>query len=179
MFGYFEGDEARVDTILRRAGEMTVRDHLESIRGVNCYVIDGATSRGKYTIWLDPVHGYNIAEAVVSRRGGDDWDRVAPVPEGCSFRYFLAVLQFRQFDGVWVPVEAEMVNTRRFENGDHAREIRRYEVKAFIRCPDHDALGSFLADDIRDGAAVHLLGHRANGATYRWYRGKVVPEPSI
>jgi hypothetical protein len=38
--------------------------------------------------------------------------------------------------------------------------------------PDHDAPGSFLPDDIRNGAKVYIRGIK--GVTYTWQDGKVV-----
>jgi hypothetical protein len=178
VFGYLEGDDERIDAILSRATEIGVRDHFEPIRGVDCYVIDARTSRGNYTVWLDPAHGYNIARATVVRKGGDDWYYKMSVPMGCTLTPVVENLQFEQFDGVWVPVKAKMSDIRNFDNGDYGRIIKHYQVDEFIRNPDHDALGAFLHDDIRDGAIVHLVGIDPKGPEHRWRKGTYVYDPT-
>jgi len=40
--------------------------------------------------------------------------------------------------------------------------------------PDHDALGSFRTDDIKEGAKAIIIG--VEGIDYIWQNGKVVDE---
>ena len=177
-FGYLEGDDERVDTILTRATSISVRDELETVHGVGCHVIDATTNRGEYTLWLDPEHGYNIAKAAVFRKGGDDWHYKMNVPEGCGLTPTVDNVRFEQFDGVWIPVEGTLGDIRNFDNGDYGKLIKHYKVLEFVRNPDHEALGSFLPDDIREGAIVHFCDIDAKGPQHRWKNGKPVKDPT-
>ncbi|MHC4620330.1 MAG: hypothetical protein ACYTEQ_21485, partial [Planctomycetota bacterium] len=67
LFGAYE----RVDSILRGCRRISVRDTLERVGRSHCYVIDAVTQRGRYTVWIDPQHGYNIARAELSGGKGD------------------------------------------------------------------------------------------------------------
>ena len=71
--GYFYGDYERVDSILRHADSISVRDNTQSIGASDCYVIDAVTKHGKYKLWIDPEHGYNIAKAISRKTRGDLW----------------------------------------------------------------------------------------------------------
>ncbi|MHC4575511.1 MAG: hypothetical protein ACYS76_15540, partial [Planctomycetota bacterium] len=61
LMGSLFGVHERVDTVLRSSGRISVRDSLEQVGRSPCYVIDAVTERGRYTLWIDPQHGYNIA----------------------------------------------------------------------------------------------------------------------
>jgi len=171
--GYLFGDDERVDVVLRRALNISVRDKMDEIGGSQCYVIDALTRRGKYTIWIDPEHGYNIAKAKVIRKGGDIHDNKKTIADGDQYYTLLSNVQFKQIDGVWVPVEADIkyrwnLPTKKYDYWENIH----HRVTEFIMNPDHDALGSFAWDDIQNGAKVIVAG--VEGITYRWQNGKVV-----
>lgn len=66
----YRGDnEERIDLYLSKEKNVTVRNKTERIGGSECFVIDARTAYGKFTIWIDPVHGYNIAQEEVQKKG--------------------------------------------------------------------------------------------------------------
>ena len=68
LMGFFSGDKERVDSILSKANRISVRDEMDTIGGAGCYVIDALTDHGKYALWIDPEHGYNVARAIVWKK---------------------------------------------------------------------------------------------------------------
>ncbi|MHC4112877.1 MAG: hypothetical protein ACYSUY_17520, partial [Planctomycetota bacterium] len=161
--GYFYGDYERVDSILRHADTISVRDNTQSIGGSDCYVINAVTKHGRYTLWIDPAHGYNIAKAIERKTRGDLWSR--GTLKGKSKIYFsMKNVRFKKIDGVWVPMEADMYSSQTWSKGQFWKFSARIKRTEFILNPDHDALGSFLPDDIRDGAKIsYINGVRTKG----------------
>ncbi|HUS72965.1 MAG TPA: hypothetical protein VMY06_07840 [Sedimentisphaerales bacterium] len=167
LLGVFSGDYVRVDSIIARAKKISIREKTEKIGDTQCFVIEAATERGDYTIWIDPDHGYNIAKAVVKRSKGDLIQRSTRIKRTMSF--LLENVRFEQIDGVWAPMEADMksaVDNREVAKVHHLRT-------EFILNPDAEILGSFIADDIPDGTAVTVAG---DDGKYIWQDGKHVLE---
>jgi hypothetical protein len=173
-FGYLRGDYVRFDRILEKAGPgmVTVRDKMEKIRGVAHYVIDAKTNRGQYTIWLNPEKGYNFSKATASRGDGDFFMKDGKLD--ARHKYIISVenTQFTEVDGVWVPVKAK--SKLHYTGPNMELNTNVYlEITSIIINPDHDALGSFLIDDIKDGARIFFGDgrHYPYGFVYKWVRG--------
>ena len=60
-YGYL-GCDKRLDVVLREAKQISMRSTAEMVNGIACHVIDADTQYGRYTVWLDPAHGYNAAK---------------------------------------------------------------------------------------------------------------------
>jgi hypothetical protein len=172
--GYFYGDYERVDSILQEADTISVRDNTQSIGGSDCYVIDAVTKHGRYTLWIDPAHGYNIAKAISRKTKGDLWSH--GILKGKAKIYFsLKNVRFEKIDGLWVPMEADTYSRQTWSSGKFWKSSGHIKRTEFILNPDHDALGSFLSDDIRDGAKIsYINGVRTKG--YTWRNGGPVDE---
>jgi len=168
LMGICGGDYERIDSILGQAYKISTRDKREQAGGSQCYVIDATTTRGQYTVWLDPEHGYNIAKVEVQRRKRNLVYNRARVKSSMSFS--LKNVSFKQIDGVWVPMEADMQQTE-----DNQDKITKWHHKRteMILNPDHDALGSFVADDIMDGTKT-IYPRRSDTIEYIWQKGKAV-----
>lgn len=168
LMGICGGDYERIDSVLGKADTISLQDKPDKIGESECYVIDVATKRGKYTVWIDPEHGYNIAKIEVQRKKGDlvrDRGRAK-----IDMSFSLKNVRFEQIDAVWVPMEADMQQTE-----DSGAKITKWHHKRteMILNPDHDVLGSFVADDISDGTKVKVLG---DPRIYVWQNGKPVTE---
>lgn len=167
LMGICAGDYERVDSILRKADTISLRDKPEQIGDSNCFVIDAVTNCGKYTVWLDPDHGYNIAKVQVQRNKGDlvyDGQRVET-----TMSFLLDSVRFQKIDDVWVPMEAGVEYT------DNKSRTARWHHKRtqMILNSDFDALKAFVPDDIPDGTKVLLA---SDWGQYKWHSGKVVTE---
>jgi hypothetical protein len=172
--GYFYGDYERVDSILRHADTISVRGNTQSISGSDCYVINAVTNHGRYTLWIDPEHGYNIAKAIARKTRGD-LNSHGLLKGKAKSLFSMKNVRFKKIDGVWVPMEADTYSSQTWSKGEFWKSSGRTRRTEFILNPDHDALGSFLPDDIRDGAPVSIInGVRTKG--YTWQKGGPVDE---
>ena len=176
ILGYLFGDDDRVDAVLRRANKIAVRDTTENISGSDCFVIDAVTERGKYTIWIDPQHGYNIAKAEVIRKEGDLIYDYGALKDGDQYYTSLSNVQFQQINGVWIPIEADIKYRWDLPQKYDYYENIHHKVTEFIINPDHEALGSFASDDIQNGAKVRVVEKDGSFTSigYTWQDGKVI-----
>ena len=154
--GYCYEDKERVDVMLRQADNLSVRNKLERIGESDCYVIDAKGKHGTYRVWIDPSHGYHIAQAEVRRTTGDL--RLGnPMGGKSKLIYSLKNIRFQKINNVWIPIEGDRKINQTYGTGSFWRSsghIKRTEV---IINPDHEALGSFVPDDIRNGAYVKIM----------------------
>ena len=180
--GYFYGDDERIDTILREAikegRSVSVQEKPERIRGSNCIVINAMTKRGRFSIWLDPEKGYNVVKAISEQRPGDLSYGGAPLKKGDYSYWSLNYMQYKKEGDTWVPQKSEsQINGK--TSGGYFESVSKCNFTEVILDPDHEALGSFVPDDIQNGARVRISG--ANGRTfakskYTWQDGKVVDD---
>jgi hypothetical protein len=164
--GYYYPFDGRVDKLLRKAGSLSVRRTTEKAGGSPCYVIEGVYKKDKYTIWLDPEHGYNVVKAVVERPRSN-------VQGLQGFRAEINDVGFRKIDGKWVPVSANLEDRFDYNNGHYCTGSYQIKVTEILFNPDHDALGSFATDDIKDGTKIPFYTgspHRIYDPQYIWSR---------
>ncbi len=176
IFGYFRGDRERFDTILRKANSVKVLKKMEKVNGSDCFVIVADTKYGKYKIWLDPNHGYHIAKAVVERGPGDFVQATNYTHlKGTKDAHIIQNTRFKKFDGIWIPIESTFIRNTKYPKDDWCKNRSHKKVTEVILHPDHEALSSFVPDDIKNGAKVRISG--ANGKyRYTWQDGQVVDE---
>ena len=161
----------RIDSALKRANKILVQDNMEDIGGSKCYVIKAETKDSKYKIWIDPKHGYNIAQAKISRGGeGTEFGNDREI----SIFTYMRNVQFKKIDDVWVTLEADYGFYRKMVLGDFESSDHHCKRTELVLNPDHEALGSFENDFIRNGASTHLIG--VPGILYVWQDGQVVDE---
>ena len=172
--GYLKGDYKRFDQILKEAGpeNVSVQQNMEEINGTLHYVIDANTGNGQYRIWLNPEKGYNFTKAELRKKEGDKYNYGPPLRPGNDFLFLMENTEFREIDGVWIPVKASMKYNFKLPNGGSSEEKITYEITSISMNPDHDALGSFSTDDIQSGAQV--IGVEPTGNKYLWHNGKPV-----
>jgi len=158
--------DVRVDAALSGARSLKMREKQERVGESDCYVLEASTERGDFTVWIDPSHGYNMAQAEVHKREGDIYGR-GPLRRGMTNLNSIRNVRFEEVDGVWVPMECDFRGELRdpgrgmvaIATGHH----RRTQV---VLNPDFDALGSFAPDYIREGATVFYSG--MPNVRYRW-----------
>jgi hypothetical protein len=164
LMGYFYPEKIRIDLRLRKADAMSVREKMENVGGSACYVIEARIKKGEYKLWIDPEHGYNIAKIEIERGEGD-----AGVER---FSFSLTDVHFKEIQNVWLPVKGHVEDRFDYRSGHYCTDSYELEIKEIVLNPDHDALGSFLPDDIKDGAqACIFLGRivdNGDGPRYLW-----------
>ncbi|MHC4757922.1 MAG: hypothetical protein ACYTE8_04630 [Planctomycetota bacterium] len=178
LLGFFYGKYERVDLVLRKAETLTVKNTLERIGDSDCYVVEADTEGVKYTLWIDPQHGYNIARATVK------WSEQSP-PYGMSHWIVknafnsLSNVNFKKTNNLWVSAEADIVLNRNWHNGEWTKQSWHCKVTEIVLNPDHDKLRSFSQYDVKDGADIRVVmkGNRVitdMNQKYTWRDGKVV-----
>ncbi|MBN2310421.1 MAG: hypothetical protein JXR94_15715 [Candidatus Hydrogenedentes bacterium] len=173
--GFFWAD-VRVDTILRNAHELHVDPGTALVNGTACYVIRGRSPQGRYMLWLAPEYGSSLVQARVRLAGGD---RVGGhvMPAGFEWTCELRNVRLRNIDGTWVPVQSDAFESKRLSSGTFERWHSHCEVTHIVLNPDHDALGSFVPKDIRNGSSVCTSKPGEEFQAYTWQDGELIPRP--
>ncbi len=172
--GFFHGGKKRrIDSILRQENSAYVRVDMEEIRDSDCHVIEADTKHGKYTFWIVPSHGHNIAKAEIRRNEIQYYNnkRNSAAPKDVRQFYSLKDVRFKKVQDVWTPVEGHVEQSTYSPRGDVLIELHHVVTDITLN-PDHDSLGSFETDFIRNGALVGIVG--VKGIRYRWQDGQVV-----
>jgi len=173
--GFFFGDEERVDLVLRTSENISVREKKEKAGASDCYVIDAVIrNRGRYTLWIDPEHGYNIARARVIK--GENDEIYGEKQKRIKLKVVDSInnVRFEKINDLWVPAEADIELDRKWDDGGFDNEKGRYKLIELLLDPDHEALGSFdRGNDVKDGAKFRrVYGARySEGPQYKWVRG--------
>jgi len=177
------GCDKRLDAVLAAAKKISVRPATEKVNEVPCHVIDADTHYGRYTVWLDPTHGYNAAKVTRKAAGGHKENEL-PMPAGDRASGSVLVTRFDQVTGVWVPVEAEH-KTSYISGRLFRRSHSTYKRANIVLNPDHDKLGSFdiplenPANDpeLKGETRVSIiLPNNSPTIKVTWKDGKVVDE---
>lgn len=187
FIGIFTGDLKRATTILKEADKLNLRKDMEVVNGSSCFVIEVESENGKYTVWIDPKHGYNIAKAEAHKTG----DHLAygermgtqvppkmiasenrPRPRLLNHSFSMDNVQFEKVDGVWAPVEGEFKLTIEYE-GWTSSEKRHHKRTHIDIDPDFEAVGAFKVD-IPDGTRIEMP--ESPGVRYEWQGGRLVAD---
>ncbi len=140
-----------------KASALTVRTSLEPVGAAKCYVVDTVTPVTESsvspparftvydTVWLDPDRGYNIVQVT----------RLVKY-ERASTSMILDHVACKQIEGIWIPMEGQVRRYDVFSNDDYDRLTNHVQITKIILNPDHQALRSFVPDDIKNGAWVAL-----------------------
>jgi len=173
MMGYHWGDNGkRVDEILDIAECLELRKNKKKLRGVDCYVIDSVVKgKGKYKLWIDPIHDYHIAKIHVWRKEGD-YVHTRMAKKNQSTNEMFEILRFQKIGDSWFPLEYKMERTI-IDNGRLSKENKTTTITNIVLNPDHDALKSFIPDDIPNGATANIVAFPSS-LEFIWQDGKVV-----
>ena len=179
LVGYNMESDERMDVMLRKAVIISVSSEMENVGGSDCYLIRARTKQGALSLWIDPAHGYNVAKAEARLSQGDlafDYR----LKRGESRVTRLENVRFERVNGVWVPMEADVSQHRKYRGGT-VNEDYHYKRTEFVLNPDHDALGSFdnpienpkNDPELKNGTDVCHLG---DPDRYVWQDGKLLPD---
>ncbi len=152
--------------------KIRVANKTSKVGDTKCYVIEGTHTNGtEYIYWIDPEHDYQIARSVLRKKAGFD-DGVFPI--AVQFTQTLQFSDFKEIDGAWIPMTTtERNKSFNKEIGSTSEGKSIYKRTRVTLDPDHDALGSFLPDDITNGSTVVLV-IGARSLRFSWHNGAVV-----
>ena len=184
--GFLWGDKQSIDVILKESSEISLRSEMENVNGIDCYVIDANSVYGKYTLWFDPEHGYNIAKAKSYKSGNDLYFdkpvntkiniqggvRMANKPAGetIDVLFSLEISKFQKVGDIWVPIESETQITTKYDDRTtiYSKHLKRTHVDLK---PDFDAVNAFKPD-IAEGTRIHDIDDPQT--VYIWQNNKKV-----
>lgn len=173
LMGYYLNTHERIDHVLRKAGKLLVREGTEPVNGADCFVIEAETQYGEYTVWTDPQHAYNVARVEIHmtpKKGHLYQGR--PVQGERTFQ--VDILRFQEFGGVWAAMEGSW-EYRRDSLQRRIQTTRTHlEITELVLDPDHDALASFVREDVNDGAWGWVAPY--DHIKYTWQGGRFTPQ---
>ncbi|MHC4926170.1 MAG: hypothetical protein ACYTER_02375 [Planctomycetota bacterium] len=175
VLGYVMGNDQDIGIMfLRTDANVKLLDKRSKVNGVDCYVIEAEVPQGgKYRVWIDPVHDFNLARLRSKRKTGDLYLGKL-LKKDVYWNNFYEVLEFQEVKGVWLPKTFKMKDESH-DGGydfDYKAETKTelYEVNLD---PDHEKERSFLTDDIPNGTRVRLERVPLKNVL-TWQDGKVI-----
>ncbi|UCD56306.1 MAG: hypothetical protein JSV16_10760, partial [Candidatus Hydrogenedentota bacterium] len=170
--GYWH--QERWDQIILRDDNASVQEEMETVGDSECYVVSAKPRTGlSVKVWVDPQHDHHIARYEYVEQAGCVRPSGRKLPRGDSIRCTGTVLGFKKIDSLWVPMEIEFEGINDYtSSGNYQRENVHHKRTEFLLNPDHDAMGSFLPDDVMNGAGVVLNGR----IKCIWRDGELVDE---
>jgi rhodanese-related sulfurtransferase len=173
--GFFcQGTTDRIDTALRQARTIAMRDKLEAVNGVGCYVVDANGSDGNITAWIDPEHGHSIAKVRQQRTDAEGHLSYSEPLHAVEITFTFEAKRFDTFDGVWVPVEFDWTVHTQYTKSKYNDEQRHVDVQEVILNPEKKGLGKLGPDDIRERADVWIPP--ATQIRHIWRSGKPIAQ---
>lgn len=178
--GYFPADQEDILTILREELPADASVRKMPVGEIPCYLLEAhIKGRGRYRLWFDPKHGYNIRRAVIVKDANDLPAVLSKTPDRFgrrvgTLRFVLDNVVFKQFGDIWLAVAGQWEVTQVLDNGTAATETRhhkRLEVVVGNPAGEH----AFVPRAAR-GMPVQLQGENS-GVRYRWGDGG--PQPDV
>lgn len=173
MLGLLSGDIERFDSIFKQSNTISVRNELERVGSVDCYVIDAKSEHGTYTVWLDPEHGYGIAKAEL-HKGPEDLIHGRPPSSYKGMESykgkssFIENVRFKNIEGIWIHVKADIRSIENRQDITHSWHTH-YKITQIDVNPDHDELQSFVLD-VQNGTRIKIIDEPR--FEYIWDDGK-------
>jgi len=181
VMGYHHGDKVAIGKLLSGSSvKLRLPDKKSKLRGADCYVLQADVPKyGKYTLWIDPVHDYHIARIQVQRGPGDRMgsdSNLLILEKGRIMKYSYEVLKFEKKTGAWFP---KICKTKKYDTFPGYKSSSEIDItfSEITLNPDHDALGSFLPDDVENGSTVRILSLPVKMKfldRFFWQDGKIV-----
>jgi len=169
--GRYGGTLERIDRVLRAAKEVSLRDGMENINGVPCYIIDARTKYGRFTVWVDPSHDFAISKwQIEASRAAGHLQYMGLTPYE-TYSEQSETTSFKRFDDIWIGTE--MVRQKLYSREETTHEERAHTwITEFVPNPDHEVLGSFEQDDVPNGTLVIIAP--VTHIRYVWHDGELV-----
>ena len=175
--GYFNGDQRRIDKKLTGA-YLSVRNGMERIGDLPCYVVEGRTRFGRITAWFAPAKGYALAKYTVDLTSNDiSYDNLtlarAYKIDGTTQRWEIMIEKFTEANGVWLPVKANVSMQTSFPQGDFRKTSRTIQMDSWSINPDFEAIHAFELKEIPDDSIWQYADDYTR--QYRWNGGNLTP----
>jgi hypothetical protein len=179
ILGYLPNDDNRIDHILRTCPNIKVEEEKVPIGGSLCFILGAETYTGSYKVYLDPERNYSIVKLQNIKAVGDKAFSYGYELQGKDkVSYTYEAKEFKNIDGQWVPSKYESIHKRIMHDGRIISPSKaEVSIKDVKLNPDHEAMNSFVPDDIRNGAYVTITGDKKN--IYTWQDGQPVKRSEV
>ena len=176
IMGFHKYDGERIDDLFNKHAKYPrLRKKPEKVGGVDCYVIDAfVKGKGRYTLWIDPIHNFHLAK-IETQRGENDYVADDRLIKGDSASETFEVLRFERVGDTWFPKECRCKcfrNSKKTGNHHNFETIIKFTKVLFN--PDHEALQSFVLNDIPNGVTVQF-SDLPGGAKFTLQDGQLIP----
>ena len=178
LLGYLSLCCHRMDTVL--AGAQLALTPPEVVNGVTCHVVKYASPYGDGTLWIDPDHGFNIAQAHVTVAAGDIGNNGARVRAGSRTELWLSDVTFSEVGGLWYPTAGNLKCLLSSALGKSPRNLvyqwvtSKQTLSRVTPRPDLGAPAVFSTNDIPNGAAC---AYKDTADWYTFRDGQFVDGP--
>jgi hypothetical protein len=179
--GVLSGDDKPLSEILRGASQINGQYSRDDTSGVLLYRVNATTPQGKYTIWFDPTHQFNIARAEVVKAGNDLYygkPLSAEKPPGnvvksklTEYGFTVRDVVFQRVDGIFFPTQARFSCRMTRSDGESFQQEGSYTCTHVDLAPDF-AKQAYFRPVFPDGTRVFVLPD--DGVVWVWQDGKVV-----
>lgn len=144
MNGRMYGNKGKsVADLLLDSRELKVNESLESINGIDCYVIEGSSRYGKVTAWIAPSKGYNAVKWSIEKNKdkGDFFDDKKLYNE--KWTAIFEADSFQQIDDIFITASGELKFETISDSGQVSLSEYKYERTEVDLNPDFVALNAF------------------------------------
>jgi len=161
--------------LLQESKTLRVRPGIEHVNGFACYVVEGDTPDGHYTVWLDPQNGCLLRRII--REGVMDLSDLPPeAPRPVKSRTEVRDVKIEVVGGIPVVTEATRHGVYELDDGTVGDDTFHEKMSNVVWNPDFESMGAFKMDKIPDGTPViyKASGLPTTGVKFRWVDGRVV-----
>jgi len=179
LLGYIRGDSFA--DMIKNANTARIRDAAAMLGDHTCVVIEGNSSIGEFTFWMDR-QSWLVRKAVISQKQGDGFHTDNKLPlqifptSGEDFiekrEIVMDDVKIEQVGGKWVKTSGRQTETSQFRSGGGHRAVATVQFRVDLN-PDFAALGAFVMDGIPEGTQVVSLDF-APHIRYIWSNGKPI-----
>ena len=161
LFGVLDYEETHYAELLLRSANLKGRPQQKAVDGHPCYVVEGDTPQGHYTVWLDPAADFRCRKARVWKL----YDPPKPINAEQDFLFQtweIDGVTITSSKGVFAITGATQVVTNVYGDGSTGRDMHKAAAKNVQCNPDFARVKAFRMD-LPDGTMV-----REVGGTRRW-----------
>jgi hypothetical protein len=156
--------------LLMSANDLVIRPDIQSVNGLQCYVLEGTTRYGKATAWVASDKGYSPAKWIIKKSDGDLLgDKVTTGSRIMDFE----VIEFEQRGTAFIPKRAKVTDSTQLPDGAKTITLISYEISEIQLNPDFATLGAFKVN-LPEG--VRVFSKESPGIKFVWQNSKVVPD---
>lgn len=172
LYGVLDYGTQHYAELLLESSNLKIRSEQEEVDGALCYVVEGNTSNGHFTVWIDANNGFRYRKAIVLNK----YDPPLDMGSGqaiVSRTSEISGVKIDSIEGVPVITKSSKVVHNLYSDGrveDDVLEAKRLNVKWN---PNFEAVGAFEMD-IPDGTRVAHMDFQGKGVKFQWLNGEVV-----